>query len=210
MTKQMVVEVNFTRKDGKYVAKLKALHNGSHLIEKASKNGDTPLEVFEFTNEFINKHNATNIALKRGLLEDSFAKYLTDTQNNNFYEDEKSIEGILVDSVSEENQHLLFDLNTYKLCVEDAIKQKDYKGVLYQGMLYNTSRQELYESEGLLANPYEMTIELPLSERKDFMSALMEICKEELELGAEHYSIKKYNRLVVVTKTDYKLSVNFI
>lgn len=206
----MIVDVVFSRKGNKYGVKLKALHNGAHLVEKSSLSGDTILQVFEYANAFIDKHGATNVSLKRGILEDSFTKFLTDTQQNGSFEEEKSIEGIVISSISEENQELLADLRTYKLCVEDTIRHKDYESLLLQGILYNVTRQELEANEGVKANAFEMTIELPQSERSDFLSAVTSLSQAELANGLEYFKLKKYNRVVVVTKTDYKLTVNFV
>ena len=210
MTKQSVVDVVFIRKGDSYKVKLKALHNGTHLIEKSSLNGDTPLSVFEYANAFINKHNATKINLKRGMLEDSFSRFLTDTQQNGSLEEEKTIEGVLVDSISTENQELLVDLRTYKLCVDDTIRHKDYESLLLQGVLYNSTRKEIEASEGIEINHFEMEIELPKSERSDFLSAVTSLSQTELSNGLEYFKLKKYNRIVVVTKSDYKLTVSFV
>lgn len=209
MKKHTVVEIVFTRKNGKDSVKLKAKHNGAHLIEKSSLSSDDSLELFGYANDFINKHDATNIVLKRGLLEDSFAKYLADTQQNSSIEEEKVIEGLVVDSISEQNHDLLADLQTYKMCVHDTIRHEDYESLLLQGILYNNVRQEILSLEGALANPFEMEIELPLTEKENFISAVVSLSEAERENGLEQFKVKKYNRLVVVTKTDYKLTVNF-
>lgn len=210
MEKSTVVEVVFARKKGKYNVKLKALHNGSHLVEKTSFSGNAPLDVFEYANAFIDKHNATNIALKRGILEDSFAKYLTDTQENGSFEEEKVIEGVSIDAVSEENQELLADLRTYKLCVNDTVRHKDYESMLLQGVLYNNIRKELLSLEGVLANPFEATVDIPLLEKAKILSAVTALAESELKHGLEPFKTKKYNRLLEITKTDYKLIVNLV
>lgn len=206
--KKMTVEVQFSRKAEKYSVKVKALHNGAHLIEKSSLSGNTLLQTFEYACAFIEKHDATNIALKRGVLEDSFAKYLSDIQTGTVEED-KSIEGILVDSISEENQELLADLRTYKMCVQDAVRHEDYEGMLMQGVLYNVARGELEDLEGKLANPFEVEVTLPLSEKPKVIEAIDSLSKAEWSHGIEPLEFKKYNNLIVVTKTDYKLVVNF-
>lgn len=210
MTKETVVDVVFTRKNSKYNVKLKALHNGAHLIEKSTLSGETSLQVFEYANAFIDKHNATKINLKRGMVEDSFTRFLTDTQQNGSFEEEKVIEGLTINSISEDNQELLSDLRTYKLCVDDTIRHKDYESLLLQGILYNNVRQEILSLEGALANQFEMEIELPQSERTDFLSAVVSLSQTELSNGLECFKVKKYNRLVVVTKSDYKLTVSFV
>ena len=209
MEKNMTVEVKFTRRNNKYTAKLKALHNGSHLVEKERYESENINELFDLTNAFITKHEATNIALTRGLLEDSFAKYLTDIQGGEI-EEEKSIEGISIDAVSEEGQELLADLKAYKLCVADTIRHQDYESLLFQGVLYNQARQELLESEGVLANTYEMVVDVPLEEKKKVLDASLELRKADLTNGLEPFKVEKHNRVVIFTKTDYKLTVNFI
>lgn len=205
----MVVEVKFSRKNGVYKVIVKALHNGSHLIEKSQTVGEKPLQVFEYASAFITKHDATNVAISRGILEDSFAKYLSDIQTGNIEDEAKEIEGILVDSVTEINQELLTDLRTYKLCVEDAVRHEDYEGMLMQGILYNTAREELHDSTGQLANAFETKVTVPLSEKEKVIIAILSIAKAEFSHGIEPLRFKKYNRLVEVTKTDYKLTVSF-
>lgn len=209
MEKKMIVDVAFSRKNGKFKVVVKALHNGSLLVDKAQMVAEKPIQVFEFTSAFITKHEATNISLKRGMLEDSFAKYLTDIQTGEVVEEDKEIESILVDSVSEENQDLLADLRTYKLCVQDAVDHEDYEGMLMQGILYNVARAELEGLEGKLANPFNAVVTLPLSEKPKVIEAILSIAKAEFSHGVEPLKIKKYNRLVEVYKTDYKLTVNF-
>lgn len=209
MEKKILVDVQFSRKNGVYKVKLKALHNGSLVIEKSSLSSDEPQSLFEFASAFIEIHNADKVNLKRGMLEDGFAKYLSEHQQNGSHEDIKVIEGILIDSVSEDGQELLADLQTYKLCVDDTIRHKDYEGLLFQGILYNNARQEILNLEGVTANPFEMQIELPLSEKSDFISAVVSLSESELANGLEYFKMKKFNRLVEVSKTDYKLTVNF-
>ena len=209
MTKTMTVEVKFTRKNNKYTAKLKALHNGVHTVEKQRYESENIREVFDLTSAFITKHEATNIALTRGLVEDSFAKYLTELQSGDIQE-EKEIEGILIDSVDEANQELLADLRAYKLCVHDAIRHQDYEGMLLQGVLYNVARAELHAETGQLANAYEMVVDVPLTDREKMLSASLELRKGELANGLEPFKVEKHNRVVIFTKTDYKLTVNFI
>ena len=205
----MTVEVKFTRKNNKYVAKLKALHNGSHLIDKERYESTDIRGLFDLTSAFITKHDATNIALTRGLLEDSFAKYLTELQTGEIQE-EKEIEGISIDSVDEASQELLADLKAYKLCVHDTIRHQDYESMLLQGVLYNYARAELHAETGLLANAYEMVVDVPLTDKEKVLSASLELRKSEMANGIEPLKIEKHNRVAIFTKTDYKLTVNFI
>ncbi len=208
MEKKMIVDVTFSRKNGKFKVALKALHNGSLLVDKAQMVAEKPIQVFEFTSAFITKHEATNISLKRGMLEDSFAKYLTEIQSGEVVEEDKEIEGILVESISKENRDLLADLRTYKLCVQDAVRHKDYEGMLMQGILYNVAREELEGLEGKLANPFEAEVTIPLSDKSKVIEAVISMSKAESSHGINAIESKKYNRLILITKTDYKLTVN--
>lgn len=209
MERNMVVEVKFTRKNNKYTVRLKALHNGSHLVEKEHHEGEEVRELFDLASAFITKHDATNIALTRGLLEDAFAKYLTELSETPI-EEEKFIEGVSVDSVSEAGQELLADLKAYKLCIADTIRHEDYESLLFQGILYNYARQELLDTEGVEANPYEMTCDIPLSEKEKVLNASLELRKSELANGIETFKVEKHSRVVIFTKSDYKLTVNFV
>ncbi len=209
MNKTMTVEVKFTRKNNKYTAKVKALHNGSHLVDKERYESADIRKVFDLTSAFITKHDATNIALTRGLLEDSFAKYLTELQTGDIQE-EKEIEGVSIDAVSEEGQELLADLKAYKMCVADTIRHKDYESLLLQGILYNYARQELLYTEGVEANPYEMVCDVPMPEKEALLSASLELREAELAKGIEPFKVEKHNRVAIFTKTDYKLTVNFV
>lgn len=210
MTNSMTVEVKFTRKNNKYTAKLKALHNGSHLVEKERYESEDIRELFDLASAFITKHDATNIALTRGLLEDCFANYLTKLQTDEIQE-EKEIEGVSVDLLLlEEHQELLADLKAYKMCVADTIRHQDYEGLLFQGILYNSSRYELYEETGLLANAYEMVCEVPLEEKPKVLDASLELRKVDLANGLEPFKVEKHNRVAIFTKTDYKLTINFV
>lgn len=73
--KKIVVNVNITfAKDNRIKAKMKALHNGSFLIEKHQFTGNKQ-NVYNVIESFINRHNADSISMSRSVLNDEFVKH---------------------------------------------------------------------------------------------------------------------------------------
>ncbi|MFJ7982397.1 hypothetical protein ACIQ1D_19225 [Lysinibacillus xylanilyticus] len=208
MNKRTIVEVKFSRKASLHQVKVKALHNGIVVIDKGVSVG-TQQMVFEYALAFINKHEATNIALKRGFIEDSFAKYLSDYQDGQQEEKTESF-GLSISSLSEEAQELLADLSVYHLCLADTIRHKDYLSTLFQGILYLNARNDIALLSGQNAESFNGVVEIDKAEKEGFISAVTAFNEMEQNNDNEQLEIKKYNSFLSVTKTDYKLTVNLI
>lgn len=208
MSKRIVVEVNFSRNGEIHKVKVKALHNGAIVINKGESIG-TQQMVFEYAVAFINKHEATNIALKRGFVEDSFAKFLSDYQDGKQEEVTESY-GLTISTLSEEAQELLADLSVYHLCLADTVRHKDYLSTLFQGVLYLNTRQDISLLSGQLAQSFDGVVEIDKTEKSAFVDAVTSFNEMEQRNNNEPLNLKKYNSFLLITKTDYKMTVNLV
>ena len=205
--KQMVVVVKFQREGRMHKVKMKALHNGFHCIGKESYTGDLQ-SVFKYAMTFIYAYDASKVALKKGIIEDSFTRYMLDNQDDK--KEIKEAHGILLDTVSDEEKEILADLTSYYMYLEVTVSHRDYASTIFQGILYLNAREEFISMTGQIPNPFNATVQIPVSDKVQFMDAVFDFNQMEQKLNKPTLQVKGYNSILELTKKDYKLVVEFI
>ena len=205
--KQMVVVVKFQREGRLHKVKMKALHNGFHCVGKESYTGDLQ-SVFDYALTFIYAHDASKVALKKGIIEDSFTRYMLNNQD-----DKKEINeahGILLNTVSDEAKEILADLSSYYMYLDFTVSHRDYASTIFQGILYLDAREEFISLTGQIPNPFDATVQVPVSDKEKFMDAVFDFNQTEQKLNKPTLQVKGYKSILELTKEDYKLRVEFI
>lgn len=218
--KIVTVNVELSIKNGDVSASYKALHNGKYVIAKGKTTGVIEETVFKDVIEFIEQNKADNVNVKKGLIEDRFIKYFENHSSKKELSEESSDQQPTEDNLDashstkeyedpEEDFSTELLLEAYKKLTLDAVVYADYESMLQQGALYEMARQEEFEESGKLLEPFDMQISVPEGERKAIIDAAVNYSASEVDFGFEELGIRTFKRRIEITRTNYKLAINF-
>lgn len=212
--KKQTVEIKLVSRNGVYKVNLKVL-DGVRVVDKDNASSKKYTHLFEYIDAYIEKNNVTNISMKRGILEDALTKFLkkkaeerAETKRNTVAP--KIVKGVDINTLTEEGRELVSDMTIFEMCVEETVKADDFESMFYQGAHYLNARADLYELEALLADSFNVTVEVPLEKRDAVIDAYLNVYEEiVLMSGLEPIVMTKYKRVVIFKNDDYKLTVLF-
>lgn len=215
------VNIELSIKNGDVSASYKALHNEKFVIAKGKTTGAIEENVFKDVIEFIEKNKADNVNVKKGLIEDRFIKYFENQNSKNEISEESSDQQPAEDNLDashstnehedpEEDFSTELLLEAYKKLTLEAVVYADYESMLQQGALYEMARQEEFEESGKLLEPFDMQITMPEGERKAIIDAAVNYSASEVDFGFEELVIRTFKRRIEITRTNYRLAINFI
>lgn len=196
--KRMVVEVKFIRKENEYTVRLRALHNGAYVVAKQTATGDLQ-KVFMVAYSFIKLHDATNISMKRGITEDSFAQYIKE-QNENENKEAK-------EALDNEEKDLLMELESCDMVFNVAISKGDYATAIHQSLLKNDVRNTLLEINPNI-DEVVYNVDVPQKDSEAILEVANEINDTLTSTGEELFKIEKNRRRVILTKSNIKVTLN--